>query len=291
MDIHIRPMRQGDAETCGRITYEAFKSIADSHNFRPDFPSPEFATQLAESFFASPHTFAVVAEDKATGEIVGSNFLWENDAIRAVGPVSVDPRRQSGGAGRKLMEAVIERGRESLGVRLVQDAFNLASMSLYASLGFDVREPLVLVEGDIKGDVPPGTQVRPLAEDDLQQCADLCRKAHGIERTNELKGTPPFLTSFVAVRDGRVTAYASAPHFWAMNHAVAETEADMCALLTGAGNSAGDGQSVSFLLPTRQTDLFRWCLKKGMRVVKPLTLMTTGRYEEPRTPYLPSVGY
>jgi len=92
------------------------------------------------------------------------------------------------------------------------------------------------------------------------------------------------------LRDGRVTAYASAPRFWALNYAVAETLEDMQAVLTGAGNLSGE-QPLSFLLPTRQTDLFRWCLKQKMRVVKPSTLMSMGRYIEPRGYFLPSVGY
>ena len=43
-----------------------------------------------------------------------------------------------------LMEAVIERGKSAAGIRLGQDAFNTASLSLYSSLGFDVKEPLCL---------------------------------------------------------------------------------------------------------------------------------------------------
>ncbi|MGH9941695.1 MAG: GNAT family N-acetyltransferase [Pyrinomonadaceae bacterium] len=287
MNVRIRPSDEGDAETCGRICYEAFKDIADRHQFRPDFPSPEFAVQLAQSLIAHPQIFGVVAESEEG--IVGSNYLWEYDAIRAVGPITVDPRIQAKGAGRKLMEAVIEHGSGSEGIRLVQDAFNTASLSLYASLGFDVKEPLVMIESEISGDFPASMEVRPLREADLVGCAELCKRVHGFGRTNELKNTPPFLTSFVAVRDGRVTAYASAPHFWAMNHAVAENEEEMRALLTGVGNLSA--QPLSFLLPTRQAGLFRWCLKKGMRVVKPLTLMAMGKYQEPRGCYLPSVGY
>lgn len=288
MNIQIRSMNREDVETCGRICYEAFKHIADCHNFRPDFPSPELTVQLAQSLHANPQVFSIVAE--SDGRLVGSNYLWEYDAIRAVGPITVDPSVQSKGAGRKLMEAVIERGKESEGIRLVQDSYNTASLSLYASLGFDVKEPLVMIEGEVKGDVPSGIEVRPIREEDFAGCAVLSRNAHGFERINELKNTPPFLTSFVAVRDGHVAAYAAAPHFWALNHAVAESEEDMKALLTGAGNLSA-GQPLSFLLPTRQTDLFRWCLKKGMRVVKPMTLMSMGEYQEPRTCYLPSVGY
>jgi predicted N-acetyltransferase YhbS len=289
MSIKIRPMKQEDVEICGHICYEAFKNLADRHNFRPDFPSPEFAVQIAQSFQVNPQIYSIIAENE-DGKIVGSNYLWEYDAIRAVGPASVDPEKQSKGAGRKLMDAVIERGAGSDGIRLVQDSFNLASMSLYTSLGFDVKEPLVLIEGVIKGEVAAGIEVRLLHEEDTEQCATLCRRIYGIERTNELRNKPAFLTSFVAVRDGHITAYASAPHFWAMNYAVAETEEDMQAVLTGAGNLS-NGQPISFLLPTRQTTLFRWCLKQGMRVVKPSTLMSMGKYEEPHGCFLPSVGY
>ena len=212
MNINIRPMTQDDVDTCGRICFKAFKTLADRHNFLPDFPSPEFTVQLAASLFANPQMYAIVAENE-DGEIVGSNYLWEYDSIRAVGPTSVAPNTQAKGAGRLLMDVVMERGAGSEGIRLVQDAFNTASMSLYAKLGFDVQEPLVRIDGIVKGDVPAGVEVRPIREADVAQCDELCRNTHDIKRTNELRNTPPFLTSFVAVRDGRVTAYASSPHF------------------------------------------------------------------------------
>ena len=287
MDVRLRPIAAADADACGRIIFDAFQSVADRNNARPDFPVPEMAVGLARAFSADPHVFGVVAE--RDGRIVGSNFLWEYDAVRAVGPVTVDPAVQSGGVGRTLMQAVIDRGAGSAGIRLVQDAANVASLSLYASLGFDVKEPLVLVEG-APVDVPVAdVEVRALEEGDVAGCAALCRAVHGFERTNELRSTPPFLTSFVALRGGRVVAYASAPHFWQMNHAVAEREDDLRALLAGVG--ALGGPPLSFLLPTRQASLFRWCLGAGLRVVKPMTLMTMGAYEEPRGSYLPSVGY
>ena len=275
---------------CGGICYAAFRDIAERHNFRPDFPTPERTIQLMQNLFENVDVFSVVAE--RDGEVIGSNHLVEYDAIRAVGPITVDPQAQAKGAGRMLMEAVIERAKQSqaVGVRLVQDAFNTASLSLYASLGFEVREPLALMEGQLEADMPPDVTVRALKEEDYASCAELCRVVHGFDRLNELKHTPPFLTSFVASRDGRITAYASAPHFWALNHAVAETMSDMCALLTGASNLI-PGEPLSFLLPTRQNSLFLWCLQKGLKVMKPLTLMSMGEYHEPRSCYLPSVGY
>jgi len=288
MNLQQREMRQQDVETCGKICYHAFKEISDAHNFRPDFPSEQAGIEFTQALLASPHVFNVVVEDD--GRVIGSNHLWEYDDIRAVGPITVDPQAQAKGVGRILMQAVLERSEESAGVRLVQDAFNAASLSLYTSLGFDVREPLVLIEGVITGDKKPGTKVELLQDHDMNECADLCRTIHGFDRAVELKNIPPFLKSFVARRDGRVVGYAAAPNFWALNHAVAETEDDMQQLLMGA-STLSEGQMISLLLPTRQSSLFRWCLQKGMRVIKPMALMTTGKYFEPKGPYLPSVGY
>jgi hypothetical protein len=76
-------MKPEDVERCGTICYQAFKNIAEKHNFRPDFPTAEAAIQMTEGFVANPGAFSIVAEQD--GRIVGSNHLWEYDAIRAVG--------------------------------------------------------------------------------------------------------------------------------------------------------------------------------------------------------------
>jgi predicted N-acetyltransferase YhbS len=287
MEIEIRPATHDDAEACGRIIHDAFKGIAERHNFRPDFPSVEVATQIAQLFIADPAVYGVVAE--SDGRIVGSNFLSEWDAIRGVGPITIDPQLQARGVGRRLMQAVVERGRDAVGVRLLQDSFNTASLSLYASLGFEVKEPLVVIEGRPEGGAPSGYEVRPMRDEDRGAVAELCRGVHGFDRMGELSNLAPVLAPYVALRGGRLTGYATAPGFWPLNHAVAESDEDMQALLAGAATESS--APLSFLLPTRQAELFRWCLSKGMRVVKPMTLMAMGEYREPHGSYLTSVGY
>ena len=71
-----------------------------------------------------PAVWGVVAE--VDGRIVGSNFLDERDPIVGVGPITVDPASQARGVGKQLMQAVIQRWRETgaPGIRLLQDAFN-----------------------------------------------------------------------------------------------------------------------------------------------------------------------
>src|SRR4051794_39256018 len=118
MEIKLRNITPDDAEECSRIVHEAFSSIDDKHNFRRDFPSVESATPLAAMLINSPDVFGVAAE--VDGKFAGSNFLTEWDPIAGVGPITVDPKLHGHGIGRKLMQAVIARGRDhAVGIRLV----------------------------------------------------------------------------------------------------------------------------------------------------------------------------
>ncbi len=84
---------------------------------------------------------------------------------------------------------------------------------------------------------------------------------------------------------GRITGYATDIAFF--GHAVAETNQDIEALIAAAPEIGGGG----FLLPTRNGELFRWCLQNGLRLMHQMTLMTIGLYNEPAGAYLPSVLY
>lgn len=288
MSISIRPVAAADAEICGQIGYKAFCGIADRHNFPRDFAAVEQTHGFAQMLVGNPKVYGIVAEND--GELVGSNFLWEQNEIAGVGPITVNPDAQAKGVGRILMQNVIERGKKAKGIRLVQDAFNTASMSLYASLGFDIKEPLVLISGAVTGELSTGVEVRPISETDYAACDELCVKVHGFSRIVELRSTAQMMPAFVVAHDGgKIVGYAAAPNFWQMNHAVAETVEDMQNLLLGAASLTG--QPLSFLLPTRDGNLFRWCLKKKMKVVKPMSLMAMGTYQKPNGCFLPSVLY
>ncbi len=287
MNVAIRPAVPADAEACGRIIYDAFKDIADRHGFPPHYPNVEVAIQRATSCISHPSIFGLVAESE--GQIIGSNFLDERDPIRGLGPITVDPQVQVRGTGRRLMEAVLERAHDAAGVRLVQDSFNMLSMSLYASLGFEIKEPLLLMRGKPAGKPLLGIEVRPLKSEDLDECAELCRRVHGFERLNELKDALQSLSPLVALREGRIVAYATAVTRFSRNHAVAEADEDMKALLLGA--AAMNAEPLSFLLPVRQASFFGWCLSEGLRAVMPMTMMTMGQYQEPDGCYIPSVLY
>jgi predicted N-acetyltransferase YhbS len=283
--IEIRPPTPDDAEELGRICFEAFRTIAERHNFPPDFPSPEVAAGLLSGLIAHPGFYGVVAEKD--GRILGSNFLDERSAIAGVGPITVDPSSQDSGVGRRLMEDVMSRvaQRDFPGVRLLQAAYHTRSLSLYAKLGFEVRDVLATLQGDAIGESVPGHVVRPGEEGDIEECNRLCTVAHGYDRGGELRDAVAEGMAQVVERDGQIAGYTTGVAFF--GHSVAETNDALKALIAAAPEFGGPG----FLLPARNLDVFDWCTERGLGVVHLMTLMTRGAYQEPARPFLTSIYY
>ena len=285
MNINFRRGKPGDAEICASICYEAFKAIADQHNFPHDFSDRETALGLLSDLLSREDVYSVVAEKD--GHIVGSNFLWENGAIAGVGPITVEPGVQNSAIGRQLMEDVLRRAhqRRFVGVRLVQSAYHNRSLSLYTKLGFDAREPLSNVQGPpIRAELP-GYAVRRANERDLEACNSLCVRVHGHDRAAQLAEAIRQETATLVEHAGRITGYASQIGFF--GHAVGENNEDLKALIGAAPAFLGPG----FLVPTCNSELLRWCLGKGLRINQPMTLMSMGLYNKPAGAFLPSIIY
>lgn len=279
----IRRATPADVEVCGRICFQAFTTLSNHHNFPPDISDPAVSIGILSMMFSHPGFFCVVAEHNA--KVVGSNCLDERTPIAGVGPITVDPGAQNRAAGRQLMQAVMDRAaeRKFAGIRLVQAAYHNRSLSLYAKLGFIVREPLSCMQGAAIHKTLPGYRVRPAQAEDLAACNDLCLRVHGHDRGGELYDAIQQSSAVVAESRGRITGYASSIAFF--GHAVGETNEDLKALLAAATEFQGPG----ILVPTRNAALFRWCLENRLRVVQPMTLMTIGLYNEPAGAYLPSI--
>jgi len=281
-DLTIRPATADDASICGRICYEAFRAISNQHNFPVDFPSADATIGLISLLVAHPKVYGIVAE--RDGQVVGSNFLYEQIPIAGVGPVTVDPTVQDRGTGRRLMEAVLERAATQgfAGVRLVQASYHIRSLSLYSKLGFQVREPLACMQGSALGITLPGRTVRPAREADLEDCNRVCQAVHGHDRAVEVHDAIAAGVATVVEYDGRITGYATSLAFF--GHAVGETVDDVKALIGAAPAFGGSG----ILVPAR-SPLFRWCLDNNLRTVQVMTLMSRGVYNEPTGAFLPSI--
>lgn len=287
MAVRLRPVTPDDAEACGRILSDAFTEIHVRHGFSPDFPTHDSAIHFMRGPIANPRIYGVVAE--LDGRVVGSNFLDERDPVRAIGPVSVHPLAQGRGVGRLLMRNVIERARGAPSIRLVQEAFNLTSLALYASLGFDAVEQLLVMEGRPHSRPMRDVEVRTVQSRDVAACQALCESVHGFPRAEDLRDAIRLGSPYLVMRDGRVTAYCTTLTSWGPAHGVAESEEDMRALVLGV--SVEEESAVQFMAPVRESGLLRWCLAEGMRAAKPMTLMVLGGYRAPNGCWFPSALY
>ncbi len=281
MTIELRQPTAADVPELGRILYEAFKDIAESHGFPPDFPSVEFAIGVSGLLVQQETVYSMAAFEG--GAARGSNHLELWDEVAGIGPISVDLTTQGGGIGKTMMEHAIAYARENGfdRVRLMQDAFNMRSLALYASLGFNVVEPVAYMELSSTG--PVDANFRPATAGDFEALDALCREIYGISRKNEVAtlaaaGFPAFV-----IDRGHIAGYLLAT---AIGHGVAESDDDLLALYRSLAETAPDSMSN---LPMRSGDLYRRALAEGHRNRKVMNLMAIGPYDDPKGTWTPSV--
>ena len=281
MAVELRETRPDDVPELGRICYEAFKDIAERHGFPTDFPTVEFAQQMVGLLVQQEQVYGVGAFDD--GAAKGSNYLnmWGDAA--GIGPVSVDLAAQGQGIGRRMMADVVAHARKQgyEMVRLCQDAFNMQSLALYASVGFDTKEPIAYLH--LSNAAPPDPAFRPATAADLDAMDELCRSIYRISRKAEIAtllqlGFPVFVLD-----RGHIAGYLSGI---IVGHGVAETDDDMLALLAGTGTAVPDAHA---FVPLRSGELYRRALAAGHRNIKVMNLMALGPYDEPQGTYCPSV--
>ncbi len=281
--LRLRRGTPADAARAGNICFEDFASVAAIHGYAPDIPDIASAETLAADLLGRDDVYAVVAT--LDGEVVGSNFLWEFGSIAAAGPLTVDPSLREGGVGRRLMEDILDRARarEIAGVRIVQAGYHMRSLALYLKLGFEVCEPLAVLQGPTPQTAVAGHAVRAGRVGDLAACNALCRRVHGHERRDEVLRAVARKTLKVVEHAGRISGYATSIGYF--GHAVAESNDDLAALIGAAEGIDGPG----FLAPVRNTGLLRWCMDHGLRLVQPMNLMSQGLYKSPAGVFMPSV--
>ena len=288
MGLVIRSIREADVETCGKIGFQAHKAISSAHGYPSEQPSIEFAVGMIKTLLANPNSWGALAERDS--QILGSIFLhvFPPSPVAAIGPLTVEPSAE-GGVGRALMEASLmearKRGYEQ--VRLVQSPSHLRSFVLYTKCGFTLREPLFLMHGNpVPSILGKKHDVRAARPEDISLCNEICISIHGFSREMELRQAIDQRVATVNIDNGgNITGYAAGLGF--LGHAVAKTNEVLKALVANASAILGPG----FFVPGRNSDLLRWLLDVGFRIVWPANLMTEGNYQDPTAPFLPSIAY
>ena len=286
MAIELVPAEPQHAKELGSICFEAFKDIHDRGCGTRDFPTEEIAQQVLGMLVQRDDFYSVSALDN--GRLVGSNFLSLMDPVAGVGPITVDPSYHSQGVGGTLMEDVLDYARRSNieQVRLMQDAFNVASLSLYASLGFGVKVPVAFMQAAPLAQADDS--VRPIGEPDLPAIEELSEHIYKNSRRNEVAAAATYgFAALLRERNGRITGYLLPGIF---GHGVAETEEDALALIGEAARRLPP-EMARFFCPLTESSFYRKALQANCHVIKGMNYMTLGPYEPPDEVWMPSVLY
>ena len=181
MSIVIRPIEHNDSESCGKIGYQAHKTISSAHGYPSEQPSEEFGIGLIRGLLGNPNSWGVLAERQ--GKTLGSIFLHEfpPSPVAVIGPLTVHPSAEGGGVGRMLLDAALTQARKQNHdqIRLVQSPSHIRSLVLYTKSAFILREPLFLMQGQPlkKNDNNISSAIVRLVNDDndISACNELCR--------------------------------------------------------------------------------------------------------------------
>jgi GNAT superfamily N-acetyltransferase len=290
MSLVVRPIEHNDAESCGKIGYEAHKAISSAHGYPSEQHSEEFGIGLINSLLDNPNSWGVLAERH--GKTLGSIFLHEfpPSPVAVIGPLTVHPDAEGGRIGRTLMEAALTQASKQNHdqIRLVQSPSHIRSFVLYTKCGFTLREPLFLMQGQpLKGSHNTSSaNVRLLRSDsDVSMCNELCKSVHGFSREMELRQAKDQGIATMIEQNGVITGYSAG--IGILGHAVANSNEGLKLLIANASMILGPG----FFVPARNHEVINWLLECGFQIGWPANLMTIGPYQEPLSPFLPSLAY
>jgi GNAT superfamily N-acetyltransferase len=287
----MNPIRADQVEDVGKIVYEAFKDIAERHNFEPAFSEPALATFVVQLLVQSEgYGTYLLSED---GKPVACNFGDERDEVVGVGPVAVAVDRQGRGYGRQVMEAMLKRAKEAnfRTVRLVQVAYNMQSFSLYHNLGFNVTDMLANVRGRPGDGEETVDHVREYTAADLNACDELHRDVLGVGRRHDIELMASFEAPIVVERDGQIAGYLTrfpGSETFIM-HGAARDERALRDLLIGVARAAPGELHV--LLPVSFAGTVRWAMGQGFKLLELDSYMVWGDYQAPIGAWIPSPFY
>ncbi len=213
------------------------------------------------------------------GRVFGSAMWFPHGSdFATVGLVITTPRAQASGAGRWLMEQVMQRceGRD-LSLNATKAAY-----PLYVSLGFETEAPVFLHQGTVSALPNLDTTNGVVSELPTAQIEDIFAfdaKAFGTDRSRQLALLAEISVACILLRDGKVAGYAMRHDFGrgqVIGPIVAQNDEDAIALAAYHLRSL-EGQHVR--IDTREKDgpFAQFLLQCGLSVSETVSTMSKGR--------------
>ena len=189
------PISPAALDVCTAICYHSFNNFNRSVSQPVETSSLEVSRSLIVTRISRPTTFHLMAVRQTTdsgveywvdgvGEVLGLVLMDCADEVAALAPLVVSTSAQGRGVGRALVERCMEEARQRriTSIRLIAIVANIASFSLYHSLGFRTYQYLVALAGHVTAEQykqlsdemqAAGVSVRAMQRDDLAACNQL----------------------------------------------------------------------------------------------------------------------
>ncbi len=193
--MKIRKMTAGDRHPVAELIYASINTWYQLRGLPQIFRGGPAVTEIfCDVYDVLDPGCGIVAENAATGQLMGSCFYHPRAEHVSLGIMNVHPNYFGQGAGRALLQYVIDytdqNGYKAL--RLVQSAMNLDSFSLYNKAGFVPRhsyqDMMLTVPAGGMGGSPAGAEnVRDAKPDDVKAIAALEMDVSGITREQDYR--------------------------------------------------------------------------------------------------------
>ena len=232
------------------------------------------------------HGHGLIARDEIE-RVVGSG-MWSplGESHAAIGMVITAPRLQQHGAGRWLMNLLMEQtGERGLVLTATRAAYRL-----YLSLGFIPFSPVFQHNGEVTARPDPislpGAVLRPKEPEDRAAILALDEAAFGLPRLSVMNEVFDVSRGMVIERAGRITGFALCRRFGrghVIGPVVAENEPEVTALIAPI---VAEHHGNFLRMDTREPDgvLRRFLIAHGVTHFDTVTRMALGR------PLPPSLG-
>ncbi len=276
--IAIRAMLSGDIGASVRIKAAAF----DVDPGEQADTSERWTRQARHLLMSDPGGSFVAERD---GQTIGVVQALRRERLWCLSLLAVDPRAQSAGAGRRLLERALARAAPG-DAGLIVGSNDPRALRLYGLAGFSLK-PTLQSEGalDRRALPRPSGAIREAGAADLDELAAISRELRGAPHTRELQYAMDEGARLLRLADAGYAAVVPGHGLWML---AARDEATASALLWHALELAGETERPAIRWITAEQ---RWAvevvLKAGLSLSSYGALCVRGE-PGPLQPYLPS---
>jgi GNAT superfamily N-acetyltransferase len=282
--FRVRPGTAQDARPTFDVFLPAIKDLAIRLGNPWEVEPEDLWTRMEPMYqFLAAHAAEWwVAEDAATGQLIGHARSIERGGLFELSEFFVLPARQSAGVGAELLKRTFPEGRGE--VRAIIATPDMRAQARYYRAGTAARFPILSLNGAPGTAVGDGAADRTMeaqraTEDDVAALAELERSVLGFDRGDEFRWLLEQREGYLYRRSGRIVGSGFLANRGGVGPVSATEPSDTPGILDHLERRAAELEiaEMSFDVPGPNEAGIRHLLDRGFRLDQFLTLLMSNR--------------